>query len=233
MTSLNCLDCLMYKNDMNLILLHGSGHKASSWDKTIVHLDDKVGREIFCLELSDILGGKKADYRELCASFADYCNTIDGPLDICGLSLGGIIGLEYTISHPERVRSLVLIGTPHKVPKTAFAFQNLIFRFLPASMFDEMAFDKKGTFELGNSMKELNFTDRVQNITCPVLIICGEKDKANIKSARYFAEHMISSELKIFDNIGHIVNEEAPEKLAMELERFYDSISEDMETKIL
>lgn len=216
---------------MNLILLHGSGHKASSWDKTIAHLDDKAGREIFCPELSEILGSKKADYHDLCASFTDHCNTIDGPLDICGLSLGGIIGLEYTISHPERVRSLVLIGTPHKVPKVAFAFQSLIFRFLPASMFGEMAFDKKGTFELGNSMKELDFTDRVQNITCPVLIICGEKDKANIKSAYYFCENIAASELKIFDNIGHIVNEEAPEKLAMELERFYDSILDDMEAK--
>ena len=216
---------------MNLILLHGSGHKASSWDKTIVHLDDKAGREIFCPELSDILGGKKADYRELCASFADYCNTIDGPLDICGLSLGGIIGLEYTISHPERVRSLVLIGTPHKVPKTAFAFQNLIFRFLPDSAFKDMAFDKRDTFILGKSMSSLDFSGRVNNISCPVLIICGEKDKANIKSARYFSERMSSSKIKILDNVSHIVNEEAPEKLAFELEQFYDSISEDMETK--
>ena len=93
-------------------------------------------------------------------------------------------------------------------------------------MFDEMAFDKEGTFSLGNSMKALDFSRRVHNVGCPVLIICGEKDKANIKSACFFSEHIASSELKIFDSIGHIVNEEAPEKLALELECFYDRLLE-------
>ena len=51
-----------------------------------------------------------------------------------------------------------------------------------------------------------------------------ENDRANIKSARYFSEHIPSSELKIFDKAGHIINEEEPEWLAMELIRFYDKI---------
>ena len=75
-------------------------------------------------------------------------------------------------------------------------------------------------------MKALDFSRRVHNVGCPVLIICGEKDKANIKSACFFSEHIASSELKIFDSIGHIVNEEAPEKLAFELECFYDRLLE-------
>ena len=87
-----------------------------------------------------------------------------------------------------------------------------------------MAFDKKGTFALGESMKDLDFSRRVSNVCCPSLIICGEKGRANIKSARYFSEHIPSSELKIFDKAGHIINEEEPERLAMELIRFYDKI---------
>ena len=209
---------------MKLILLHGSGQKASSWDKTISYLKERDDREILRPELKDILGNKEASYKNLCASFADYCSNIDGRVDICGLSLGGIIGLEYALEHPEKLRSLVLIGTPHRVPKAAFAFQNLIFRFLPASVFNDMAFDKKGTFALGESMKDLDFSRRVSNVCCPSLIICGEKDRANMKSARYFSEHIPSSELKIFDKAGHIINEEEPERLAMELIRFYDKI---------
>ncbi len=215
---------------MKLILLHGSGQKASSWDKTISYLKERDDREILCPELKDILGNKEASYQNLCASFEDFCRDIDGQVDICGLSLGGIIGLEYALNHPEKVRSLVLIGTPHKVPKAAFTFQNLIFRFLPASVFKGMAFDKRDTFKLGKTMSSLDFSERVHSISCPVIIMCGEKDKANIKSAHFFFKHMASPKLKIFDNTGHIVNEEAPEKLAFELEQFYDNISEDMET---
>ena len=209
---------------MKIIFLHGSGQKASSWNKTISYMKDSSGMEILCPELSELLNDKPVRYAELCTSFAEYCSKVDGKVDICGLSLGGIIGLEYALDYPEKVRSLILIGTPHKVPKAAFAFQNLIFRFLPASVFNGMAFDKKGTFALGESMKDLDFSRRVSNVCCPSLIICGEKDRANIKSARYFSEHIPLSELKIFDKAGHIINEEEPERLAMELIRFYDKI---------
>ena len=44
---------------------------------------------------------------------------------------GGILALDYALDHPENVKTLVLIGTPHKVPKFAFALQNVVFRFLP------------------------------------------------------------------------------------------------------
>ena len=46
----------------------------------------------------------------------------------------------------------------------------------PRSAFQGMAFDKKDTFELVNSMKKLDFRSRIQEITCPVLVICGEKE---------------------------------------------------------
>ena len=58
-----------------------------------------------------------------------------GPVHLCGLSLGGILALDYALDHPENVKTLVLIGTPHKVPKFAFALQNVVFRFLPKSAF--------------------------------------------------------------------------------------------------
>ena len=61
---------------------------------------------------------------------------------------GGILALDYALDHPENVKTLVLIGTPHKVPKFAFALQNVVFRFLPKSTFASMAFDKRDTFAL-------------------------------------------------------------------------------------
>ena len=109
---------------------------------------------------------------------------------LCGLSLGGILALDYTLEHPEAVKTLVLIGTPHKVPKAAFALQNVVFRLLPQSTFASMAFDKKNTFALEDSMRDLDFIGRVQKIRCPTLILCGEKDGANLKSARFMVGHI-------------------------------------------
>ena len=202
-----------------VILIHGSGHKASSWQKTISFLDHQ--EDILCPELSAILNGREASFPNLRAAFAQYCAQTSGPVHLCGLSLGGILALDYALEHPENVKTLVLIGTPHKVPKFAFALQNVVFRLLPKSTFTSMAFDKKDTFALGNSMKNLDFSGRLGEVQCPTLILCGEKDGANLKSARFLAGHIPGAELQVLENTGHVVNEENPRALAERLNAFY------------
>lgn len=128
---------------------------------------------------------------------------------------------NFALDFPQKVKTLVLIGTPYKVPKVAFSFQNIIFRFLPKSIFETMAFDKKNTFALGDTMKNLDFSDRVKNIKCPTLILCGKKDSANMKSADYLSQSIRSAELKIIENTGHVVNEENPKALADILNEYY------------
>lgn len=201
------------------ILVHGSGHKAASWNKTVSYMTNS--EDIVCPNLSSILEGKEASYENLYASFVKYCNEIDGQIHLCGLSLGGILTLNFALDFPQKVKSLVLIGTPHKVPKAAFGLQNIIFRFLPKSIFKTMAFDKKDTFALGNTMKNLDFSDRVKNIKCPTLILCGKKDSANMKSAYYLSQNVKSAELKVIEDSGHVVNEENPKALAEILNKFY------------
>ena len=202
-----------------VILIHGSGHKAASWNETVSRLDCR--KDVLCPELSSLLLGKEASYPNLRAAFGVYCTQAGGPVHLCGLSLGGILALDYSLEHPEAVKTLVLIGTPHKVPKAAFALQNVVFRLLPQSTFASMAFDKKDTFALGNSMKDLDFSGRVKEVRCPALILCGEKDSTNLKSARFLAQHIRGAELQILANTGHVVNEENPIALAGQLNRFY------------
>ena len=70
-------------------------------------------------------------------------------------------------------------------------------------------------------MKDLDFSDRVKIIKCPTLILCGNRDSANIKSADYLSQNIRSAELKIIENTGHVVNEENPETLADILNEYY------------
>ena len=201
------------------IFVHGSGHKASSWNGVIAQMTDK--EDIFCPELSSLLEGKEADYADLYSAFAKYCSKIQGPVHLCGLSLGGILALNYALDFPKKVKTLVLIGTPYKIPKIAFGIQRVIFRLLPKSVFEEMAFNKRDTFVLGNSMKNLDFSDAVSKITCPALILCGEKDSANRKAADFLGRNMKNAELKIIEHTGHVVNEESPKILAKILSEYY------------
>lgn len=204
---------------MKKILIHGSGHKGASWNETISYMQDN--KDILCPDLSTILNGKEASYDNLYSSFIEYCNKIDGKIDLCGLSLGGILALNYAIDYPNKVEKLVLIGTPHKVPKVMFSIQNVIFKFLPKKLFETMAFNKKDTFVLGNTMKKLDFSNRVQNVKCPTLVICGENDSANIKSAHYLAKNIKNAKLEVMKNTGHIINEEKPKELSELLTEFW------------
>lgn len=201
------------------ILIHGLGHNVSGWNETISHMEDK--RDIICPDLLFILKGKAASYTNLYSSFTEYCDKISGRVHLCGLSLGGILALNYALDFPEKVKTLVLIGTPHKIPKAVVGIQNIMFRFLPKSVFETMAFDKKDIFVLGNSMKNLDFSGRVKNLKCPALIICGERDGANMKSAYYLSQNMKNAKLKIMEKTGHVVNEENPKELAHILTDYY------------
>ena len=202
-----------------IILLHGSGHGPETWENTASLLPSDW--ETLRPGLSGILGGREASFENLRGAFANYCAGLEGPLHLCGLSLGGILALDYALRFPEGVKSLVLIGTPHRVPKAAFAIQNLVFRLLPESAFRGMAFGKRDTFALGRSMKNLDFSPRLDGASCPALVLCGAKDRANLASAEYLARHMKNARLKIIPGTGHVVNEEAPEALAEILTEFY------------
>ena len=204
---------------MKKILIHGSGHRADSWTKVIEYMNND--KDMLCPNLDTILNGKEASYTNLYSSFAEYCNKIDGKIDLCGLSLGGILALNYAIDYPEKVERLILIGTPHKVPKVMFSIQNVVFKLLPKSIFATMAFDKKNTFILGKTMKKLDFSNRVHKVQCPTLVISGEKDSANIKSAYYLSKNIKNSKLKIIENTGHIVNEENPKELSRVISEFW------------
>ena len=196
------------------VFVHGSGQKETSWNEVISYMPSK--EDIMCPGLSSILEGKEASYENLYSSFVNYCNQIDGKIHLCGISLGGILALNYTLDFPQKIETLVLIGTPHKIPKA-------IFRFLPKSIFETMAFDKKNTFALGDTMKNLDFSGKVNTIKSPTLILCGKKDTANLRSAYYLSQNIKNSEMKVIENTGHVVNEESPQILARILQEYYSS----------
>ncbi|WP_415980433.1 alpha/beta fold hydrolase [Faecalicoccus pleomorphus] len=204
---------------MKIILIHGTGHKADSWNQTIRLMDEKLN--IVCLDLNALLDDQETTYTNLYSAFSNYCLRFEDSLCICGLSLGGVLALDFALEYPDHVKKLVLIGTPHKVPKILFRVQNLVFHFLPKSVFKEMAFDKKETLALTKSMIDLNFENRIHDFSIPTMLICGDQDKANIKSSQYFNDHMMNAKLTIFSNTGHIVNEEKPQELAKLLNDFF------------
>ena len=96
----------------------------------------------------------------------------------------------------KKVRSLVLIATQYKMPKKLLKFQNLLFRFMPKSMFQQMGFRKADFLLLCETMMELDFNNSLHKISCPTLLLYGEKDTANKNASIELAELLKNVELK-------------------------------------
>lgn len=204
---------------MRQIYVHGLGQAPQSWDKTIIKLGS--AKQSVCPGLYDFLRNKESTYDNLYKGFSELCNDFNQPIDLCGLSLGGVLALNYAIEYPHKVNSLVLIAAQYKMPKGLLQFQNFIFRFMPDSMFTKIGFPKKDFFELCRSMMELDFSDSMHKISCPTLVVCGSKDSANIGASKKLASSIKNARLRIVPDVGHEINIEASEQLAELLLSFY------------
>ena len=140
---------------------------------------------------------------------------------IIGVTGSSLSGLDR---YPQKVKALVLIAAQYKMPKRLLKLQNALFRFMPQSMFQQTGFGKLDFISLCDSMVELDFSGSLNQVSCPVLVVCGEKDKANKRASIELADIMKHSQFKEIPRTGHEVNLESPEELASLLRKFYKSI---------
>ena len=192
---------------MKRIYIHGLGQTAHSWDKVIEASDNRDG--VVCPDLPGLIGDIEPTYENLYAAFSKMCDAKDEELILCGLSLGGVLALNYAVEHVEKVKALVLIATPYKMPKAALMLQNIVFRFMPDSGFKGIGFTKRDFIKLCKSMMELDFNDELQN------------DTANMKASVKMADILQDADMQTVKGAAHEVNVQAPEALSQILEDFY------------
>ncbi len=186
------------------ILLHGLGEKTSDWSDTVKYIDRNF--EVSCPALFEWLQGTEFCYTNLYQGLENYCRQFEEPFILGGFSLGGILALQYAIEHGGKVDSLILMGTQFSMPVKLLKFQNFIFRLLPNRTFREMGASRKEIIGLCNSMINLDFTEKLKDIHCRTLILCGGNDRANYAASMKLKEQIPDSELCILADVGHEMN---------------------------
>lgn len=206
---------------MKVILLHGLGQSPESWKDVISSLPKQM--EVSCPDLFDLCTEHKVHYMVMYHHLETYLETCTEPVYLCGLSLGAILAMHYTIAHPKKVQALVLIAPQYKMPYIRLKLQNALFHLLPQSFFKKRGFIKSDIIRLLHSMGKFNFKNKVAYITCPTLIICGKKDKANLKASRSLTTLIPNAKLKLMHHAGHEVNHDTPYELARVLMSFFQN----------
>ena len=200
-----------------ILFLHGLGQGPDSWRAVAERL---TGVDAVIPDLGAMLAGR-ADYLALRGALFAVCDAEKAPLHLCGLSLGGVLALAYAAHRPERVASLVLIGTPYTMPKRLLKLQDLLFAITPRTAFESLGLTKRQMRGHSLSMATLEIPALLPRVRCRTLVLCGEKDRANRKAARQLQEGLSNAAMQTIDGAGHEANREAPEALSAALAAFY------------
>lgn len=207
---------------MKIVFLHGLGQKISAWNKTIQYLKSN---DFECL---DVISNLESDQ-----TFDNLADKLElkiieerSPIIICGLSLGAVLGLELYFRQPDKIAALILIAPQYKMPAVLISIQNLIFRLMPNRLFLKNGVSKSNMLSISSSMRRLDYSNRIKNISCPVYIVCGSKDKANMKAAVSLNEALPISSLEFVDGAKHEVNIDKPDVLAEVINAAYDEIDQ-------
>ena len=195
------------------ILVHGLGQDEKSWNEVKNQLNNN-GINVEIPNLFSIVKNYQVNYENMYETFADYCNSFNEKINLVGLSLGGVLALDFVKKYPEKVNSIILIGTPYKITKALFKMQSLIFHIMPKSTFEKMGCCKTEFITLVNSMSNLNIAKDLETIKCKSLIACGAKDNVNMESAKLLNNSIKNSEFKVISNLSHEVNIDNPKELS-------------------
>ncbi len=179
---------------MPLVLLHGIGTGPEAWRPQVEALSG--GREVLTPRVP--LDLERA-VEELDALVAE-------PSDLCGLSWGGLVALRYALERPARVRRLVLTA--------AFASLPLHLRALQAVLAFAVRVIPRAPHELADPMREgVRFDARAQlrELDVPTLVLCGERDRLNIRLSRELAELIPDARFELVPHAGHVANVDNPD----------------------
>lgn len=85
---------------MTFVFVHGLGQRAAAWDAVREQLPREL--PVDCPELYSFLDREKTDYDTLYGAFSAHCLKLPELLHLCGLSLGGLLSLQFASEFPEK-----------------------------------------------------------------------------------------------------------------------------------
>lgn len=226
-----------------VLLLHGLGSRSSDWQLQLPFL-----RDAYRVIIPDLRGHglspKSPGPYSLGMMTADVVALLDkldaGPVHVIGLSMGGMIGFQLAVDHPNRVRSLVAVNsTPDLVPRTSgerwqirqrrwlarLAGPRQTGQFLARRLFPKpdqdllretlvaewSQNDKAAYIASMDACVGWSVLADIGRIRCPVLVVSGDRDYLPLAAKRAYTDMIPGARLEIINDSGHATPVDQPE----------------------
>jgi pimeloyl-ACP methyl ester carboxylesterase len=202
-----------------VVFTHGFGRTAATWARQVDALAADHHVVVWSLRghgRSETPGGLYT--RE--DALADLAAVVDtavadggGPALLVGHSLGGYLSLAHTLGRPETVRGLALLSTGpgFRNPESREQYNRGIAKVAAAS-------GLPGNVSHVAQQQDSMVIDRLSEITCPAVLICGADDRpVYIAGGRYLAERLASATLVEIEGAGHEPHLDRPDEVILAL----------------
>ncbi len=230
-----------------LLLLHGLFGALSNWEFVLKKFSPNYKVVIPLMPIYDLplLGANVEALAKFIHKFVEYKGY--DQVTLLGNSLGGHVGLVYTLAHPEKVHSMMLTGSSGlyeegmggTYPKRED--YNYIKERVEYTFYDPKTASKElvdEVYEIVNNRNKIlrilsmaksamrhNLRKEIPKITIPVSLIWGKQDTITPPEVgEEFNQLLPNSELTFIDQCGHAAMMERPEEFNVILDKFLQKV---------
>ena len=244
-----------------LIFINSLGSDLRSWDSVISILDQNKVSESHLIVRYDKRGHGLSDCPSPPYALRDHAEDLAGLIEakgfdqviLVGISIGGMICMDYAALNADRVKALVLCDTAPKIGTAegwniriqtlrehgmAYLADAILSRWF-ADVFKQRCPDAFNIYRnmlvrtpldgyTGSceAIRDADLTGLVTQITAPTLVLCGEEDLATSpEDCRILSNALQISRFAIIPNAGHLPCIEQPEVFASLLTNFLHSLN--------
>jgi pimeloyl-ACP methyl ester carboxylesterase len=232
-----------------MILLHGAGGSHLTWSSEIRRLP---GYRVYALDLPGH-GRSSGRGQQSISGYAqlirEWLQTIELHRAVfVGFSMGSAIGLTLALEYSEHVIGLCLVGAAGRMrvnpqlledAASATTFNKAVdqivnWSFSPEAdvrlkeLVDKRIAETRPSVLHGDFLACDGFdvSDRLSQVSCPTLVLCGEEDKmVPLRSSQFLADHIPGARLEIVPGAGHMVIQEKPQAVASALLGFLGQLN--------
>ncbi|NLL85626.1 MAG: alpha/beta hydrolase [Syntrophomonadaceae bacterium] len=232
-----------------IIFTHGASWNHLQWKKQVEFFKDK-----FKVITWDVRGHGYSTLPDGPVNSEDFSSDLIALMDhlkldkaiLCGLSMGGHISLQTAIRYPERVKSLILIGTPCSntlnlyekvfVPINRFSSKIISMQLsakLQAKMLSQFnrenydyiisAFSmisKDNWIRVWDAVTRMESKHNLHQVKCPTLLLIGDHDTLTRRHQPYMHDRIHNSTLRTINNAHHGTNLDNPRAVNEEIMNF-------------
>jgi len=221
-------------NRPSIVFVHGAGGDRKSW-LPLLHEISKFNLHGIALDLPGHGQSPGAGFR----SISNYVRIVESFIQKAGLvspvlaghSMGGAVALSCGLEFPEKLRGMILIATGSRLRVKESILEGVQRNFESAAseiiQYAYSATASSGLVEEGRrqllecgaevvfgdftACDAFNEMERIEGISLPSLVVCGEDDVLTPpKYSHYLADKISGTNLQIIPEAGHMVMIEKP-----------------------